>query len=75
MRVTDKADPAARLLAILERNREKLESEIPADLLGEIAEIQQQSQFDDDRGKTRKEIRKLVEQYAKQMALKEPQSR
>jgi hypothetical protein len=72
---SEKTDPAARLLSILEHNREKLESEVPADLLSEIAAIQQQSQFDDARNSTRKEIRKLVEQYAKRMALKESRVR
>lgn len=70
----DETDSAARLLAILKRNREKLEAELPPALLSEIAELQQQNQFDDDRGKTRKAMREVVEHHARQVALEESHS-
>jgi hypothetical protein len=69
--VTAEGDQAETLLRILEKNRADHCSSVPADLLADIAELQQQNQFDDDRRKTQKAIREIVEQYAKQIALKE----
>lgn len=72
--VVDETDPGVRLMTILKRNREKLEASLPPALLSEIAELQQQNQFDDDRGKTRKAMREVVEHHAKQVALQESHS-
>ena len=69
--VTDENQQAIILLEILEKNRVKDAADIPPTLLAEVAELQQQSQFDDDRKKVIKAIREIVEQYAKGIALKE----
>lgn len=69
--MTEGDQQEARLLEILEKNRVSDAADIPTDLLGEIAAIQQQNQFDDDRKQVRKEMRAIVEHYAKSQALKE----
>lgn len=69
--MTDEKQQATILLAILEKNRADNAADVPPDLLTEIAEIQQQNQFDDDRKKTLKAMREIVEQYAKSITLKE----
>lgn len=69
--VTDENQQAIVLLEILEKNRVKDAADVPPDLLAEVAELQQQSQFDDDRKKVIKAMREIVEQYAKGIALKE----
>lgn len=74
MTLTEEVDPAEKLLRILERNLEILEVDMPDDLLFEIAKLQQQNQFDDDRSKTRKAMRDLIEHHAKQVALQETKS-
>lgn len=68
--VTDENQQAIILLEILEKNRVKDAADVPPALLAEIAELQQQSQFDDDRKKVIKDMREIVEQYAKGIALK-----
>lgn len=68
----DKAlDKAARLDQILLRNREALGVEIPEELLLEIAEIEEQNQFDDDRRKAREAIREIVVAAGRQIRLDE----
>jgi predicted transcriptional regulator len=69
--MTDENQQAIILLEILEKNRVKDAAGVPPALLVEIAELQQQSQFDDDRKKVIKTMREIVEQYAKGIALKE----
>lgn len=69
--VTDENQQAIILLEILEKNRAKKAADVPPALLAEVAELQQQSQFDDDRKKVIRTIREIVEQYAKGIALKE----
>jgi hypothetical protein len=69
--MTEGDQQEARLLEILEKNRTSNAADVPVDLLGEIAAIQQQNQFDDDRKQVRKEMRAIVEYYAKSQALKE----
>lgn len=69
--MTDENHQAIILLEILEKNRVKDAADVSPDLLAEIAELQQQNQFDDDRKKVIKAMRKIVEQYAKGIALKE----
>ncbi len=68
--MTDENQQAIILLEILEKNRVKDAADVPPALLAEIAELQQQSQFDDDRKKVIKAMREIVEQYAKGIALK-----
>jgi predicted transcriptional regulator len=69
--VTDENQQAIILLEILEKNRVKDAADVPPALLAEVAELQQQSQFDDDRKKVIKAMREIVEQYTKGIALKE----
>lgn len=69
--VTDENQQAIILLEILEKNRVKDAADVPPALLAEVAELQQQSQFDDDRKKVIKAMREIVEQHAKGIALKE----
>lgn len=69
--MTDENRQAVILLEILEKNRVKDAVNVPSALLAEVAEIQQQSQFDDDRRKVIKAMREMVEQYAKGIGLKE----
>lgn len=69
--MTDENQQAIILLEILEKNRVKDAADVPPALLAEVAELQQQSQFDDDRKKVIKAMRAIVEQYAKGIALKE----
>ena len=54
-------DPAARLSEILERNRSTVAPDLPEELLAEIAQIEEQYQFDSDRRQARQGIRKAVE--------------
>jgi hypothetical protein len=68
--VTDENQQAIILLEILEKNRVKDAGDVPPALLAEVAELQQQSQFDDDRKKVIKAMREIVEQYARGIALK-----
>lgn len=68
--MTDENQQAIILLEILEKNRVKDAADVPPALLAEIAELQQQSQFDDDRKRVIKDMREIVEQYAKGIALK-----
>jgi len=56
---------------ILERNRQKLAAELPPDLLMEIAEIEEQNQFDDDRKKARQNLRDAVGHAARSLRLDE----
>src|SRR4051812_31039282 len=60
-------DPAARLREILERNRQKIAPDLPRDLLVEIADIEEQNQFDDDRKKARQNVRDAVGYAAKSL--------
>lgn len=69
------ADQAQRLKQILLRNREKMGADLPEDLLLEIAEIQEQNQFDDDRSKTQKAIREAVVAAGKSLRLDEVKNR
>jgi len=71
----DLVGPAERVMKILEANRQQIHPDVPEDLLAEIAEIQEQYQFDDDRNDPRRAIRSLVDRHARSMALKELQSR
>lgn len=68
------ASHAERALTILEGNRSAEAPEVPARLVEEIADIQDQNQFDDDRSSPRKAIRTLVEQHARAIDLKESSS-
>ena len=54
------ADPGARLTQILERNRARTAPDLPSDLLAEMAEIEEQNQFDDDRRDARQALREAV---------------
>lgn len=65
----DAADQAHRLKQILLRNRESLDLELPEDLLLEIAEIEEQNQFDDDRSKAQRAIRETVVAAGKTLRL------
>lgn len=69
--MTEGDQQEARLLEILEKNRVSEAAYVPADLLVEIAALQQQNQFDDDRKQVRKEMREIVDHFAKSQALKE----
>jgi predicted transcriptional regulator len=69
--VSDENQQATILLEILEKNRARDTVDVPPELLAEIAELQQQNQFDEDRKKVVKAMREIVEQYAKGIALKE----
>lgn len=68
---SDQADPAARTLKVLEATRQAEHPGLPAALLAEIATIEEQNQFDDDRSKARRAIRDLIDQYARSAALTE----
>lgn len=70
MEASRPASPAERALAILEGNRSSDAPEVPKRLIEEIADIQEQNQYDDDRSSPRKALRTLVEQHARAMALK-----
>jgi hypothetical protein len=69
----DAPDQAARLEQILKRNRDSLDldAELPEELLLEIAEIEEQNQFDDNRSKAQKAIRDAVEAAGKAIRLGE----
>lgn len=69
--MTNTRDPAARLTEILERNRRQIAPDLPADLLLEIAEIEEQNQFDDDRKKARQNLREAVSGVARSVRLEE----
>lgn len=71
----DPVDPAERVLKILEGNRQQIHRDVPEDLLAEIADIEEQYQFDDNRSEPRRAIRDLVEHYARSLALQETQSK
>lgn len=71
----DAADQAQRLKQILLRNRESLDLELPEDLLLEIAEIEEQNQFDDDRSKAQRAIRETVVAAGKTLRLAEVDER
>ncbi len=70
-RVADIPENTARLEQILLRNRETLGVEVPEGLLLEIAEIEEQNQFDDDRRKARDSIRAVVTSTGKEIRLAE----
>jgi hypothetical protein len=53
-------DPSARLSEILERNRADVAPDFPQELLAEIAQIEEQNQFDDDRRPAKQRIREAV---------------
>jgi|GEM_PF-2746930 len=67
--------PAERVREILEENRKRMHPDVPTDMLAEIAAIEEQNQFDDDRAQPRREIRELVDRYARARALEESQSK
>jgi hypothetical protein len=69
--MSERRDPAARLREILERNRKKIAPDLPRDLLTEIAEIEEQNQFDDDRKNARQNLREAVGHAAKAIRLGE----
>jgi hypothetical protein len=71
MTTRDGRDSAIRLLEILERNRQKVAPELPSDLLKEIAEIEEDNQFDDDRKKARQNLREAVSNAARSIRLTE----
>lgn len=56
---------ATRFLGILEKNRKKVAPGLPSDLLAEIAQIEEENQFDDDRKKARQNLRESVEHAAR----------
>jgi hypothetical protein len=68
-------DPAERLKEILERNRQRVAPDFPAELLDEIADIEEQNQFDDDRKKARQNLRIAIDTAAKTLRLDEGDSR
>lgn len=74
MEASRAASPAERTLVILEANRSSDAPEVPKRLIEEVAEIQEQNQFDDDRSSPRRTIRTLIEQHARAIELKEPPS-
>ncbi len=69
--MADAADQAARLEEILVRNRGELEAGLPEELLLEVAEIEEQNQFDDNRSKAQKAIRDAVESAGKALRMGE----
>jgi hypothetical protein len=67
----ERSDQAERLKGILLGNREAFGNGLPEDVLIEIAEIEEQNQFDDDRASTQKAIRDLISAAAKSLRLAE----
>lgn len=62
-------DPSERLAAILEKNRDAVAPNLPSDLLKDINDIEQANQFDADRNKARREIRRVIAAYANKLSL------
>jgi hypothetical protein len=64
-------DPAERFREILERNRAEVAPDLPRELLEEMADVEEQNQFDDDRKPTRNALRASVENALRQLNLEE----
>lgn len=62
-------DPSERLAAILEKNRDAVAPNLPSELLKDINDIEQANQFDADRNKARREIRRVIAAYANKLSL------
>ena len=53
-----------RLTDVLLRHRATLGPNVPEKVIEDIAEIETDNQFDDDRGKVQKELRLIIDQTA-----------
>lgn len=65
----DEIDQAAQLREVLRRNNEKQGFLLPPAVLDEIAEVERQNQFDDDRRLTQRAISDVVTAAATAMRL------
>jgi len=50
-----------RLIKVLNRRREELAPDVPADLISQIAAVEERNQYDDDRRKVLTELRGLFD--------------
>jgi len=50
-----------RLIKVLNRRREELAPDVPADLISQIAAVEERNQYDDDRRKVLTELRVLFD--------------
>ncbi len=50
-----------RLMNVLNRRREELAPDVPADLISQIAAVEERNQYDDDRRKVLTELRELFD--------------
>jgi len=50
-----------RLIKVLNRRREELAPDVPADLIRQIAAVEERNQYDDDRRKVLTELRGLFD--------------